>query len=97
MKLPLLYFTCICCFASIFVSAQSSQDIIKIDQDGYYTNAPKIAVLTSDYKTDEYAGSNIGFYLLKANVGDTVYKGALGDIRSSSNSSIKEIAAFYPP
>ncbi len=71
------------------VSAQSSQDIIKIDQEGYYTNAPKIVVLTSDYKPDEYAGANVGFYILRANVGDTVYKGSLGEIRLSANSSIK--------
>ncbi len=81
------------------VSAQSSQNIIKINQDGYYTNAPKIAVVTSDYKTDEYAGAHFGFYILKANIGDTVYKGSLGEIRASANSSIKtriaDFSAFH--
>ncbi|MEO6638932.1 MAG: glycoside hydrolase family 9 protein, partial [Ginsengibacter sp.] len=95
MKLLLLYLIAIFLLSSNLSLGQSSQDIIKIDQDGYYANAPKIAVLTSDYKTDEYAGSNIGFYLLTANVGDTVYKDALSDIHSSSNSSIKTRIADF--
>lgn len=75
--------------------AQSSQDIIKINQEGYYTNAPKIAVVTSDYNKDEYAGNNFGFYIMVADAGDTIYKGKLGDIRSSSNSSVKTRIADF--
>ena len=86
-------------FVSLFlgseVSAQSSQTIIKINQSGYYTKAPKVAVVTSDYKTDEYAGSNFGFYILRANIGDTVYKNRLSEIRSSTNSSIKSRIADF--
>lgn len=80
---------------STTVSAQSSQDIIKINQSGYYTNAPKVAVITSDYSTDEYAGSNFGFYVLRADVGDTVYKSRLSNIRSSTNSSGKTHIADF--
>src|SRR6476659_1989927 len=77
------------------VFAQSSQDIIKINQSGYYPNAPKVAVVTSDYKTDEYAGSDFGFYVLRTNIGDTVYKNRLSDVRSSTNSSIKTRIADF--
>src|SRR3954471_17936738 len=80
---------------SAMISAQSSQNIIKINQSGYYTNAPKVAVVTSDYKTDEYAGSNFGFYVLRANIGDTLYKSRLSDVRSSINSSIKTRIANF--
>ena len=76
-------------------SAQSSQDIIKINQSGYYTAAPKIAVLTSDFSTDEYAGSAFGFYILTADVGDTVFKNKLGPVRTSPNSSIKTRIADF--
>lgn len=75
--------------------AQSSHDIIKINQSGYYTSAPKVAVVTSDFSRDEYAGSNFGFYILTANVGDTVYKNKLSSIRSSTNSSIKTRIADF--
>jgi endoglucanase len=95
MKLSQLCIVPACLFLSCLVSAQSSQNIIKINQCGYYPDAPKIAVLTSDYKTDEYAGSHFGFYVLKANIGDTVYKGALGEVRQSANSSLKTRIADF--
>src|ERR1017187_7387647 len=99
MKLSQLCPAAVFLYLSNIVSAQSSQNIIKINQTGYYPNAPKIAVVTADYKTDEYAGSNFGFYVLKANIGDTVYKGALGAIHQSLNSSTKtriaDFSAFH--
>ena len=81
--------------AGLLAAAQSSQDIIKINQSGYYTHAPKVAVVTGDYKTDEYAGSNFGFFVLKAETGDTALKGALGAIRQSANSSVKTRIADF--
>ncbi|MVN21871.1 glycoside hydrolase family 9 protein [Mucilaginibacter arboris] len=99
MKPAKLFLTSVFLSFGAVVLGQSSQNIIKIDQNGYYPNAPKIAVITSDYKTDEYAGPNFGFYVLKANVGDTVYKSKLSDVRSSANSSIKtriaDFSAFH--
>lgn len=80
-------------YSSLF--AQSSQDLIKINQCGYYTNAPKIAVVTGNYQTDEYAGSNFGFYVLRADKGDTVYKSKFGPLRTSSNSSTKTRIADF--
>lgn len=76
-------------------SAQSSQDIIKIDQEGYYTNASKIAVLTNHNKADEHAEGNVNFYVLKADAGDTAYKGSLGEIHQSGNSSISTRIADF--
>src|SRR3954452_22742575 len=95
MKFCQHLFLAVSLFLNATVFAQSSQDIIKINQSGYYTNAPKVAVVTSDYKTDEYAGSNFGFYVLRANVGDTVYKSRLSDVRSSTNSSAKTRIADF--
>ena len=80
---------------SLLVAAQSSQDIIRINQCGYYPHAPKVAVVTSDYKTDEYAGSDFGFFVLKDGSGDTVYKSRLGPIRQSANSSVKTRIADF--
>lgn len=94
MKLGLLISAFFLGLTSI-ASAQSSHNIIKINQSGYYPNAPKVAVVTGDYKTDEYAGSNFGFYVLRADVGDTVYKSRLGDVRSSTNSTIKSRIADF--
>lgn len=82
-------------FSAFIASGQSSRNIIKINQSGYYPNAPKIAAITIDYKTDEYASSNFGFYVLKANVGDTVYKNKLSEIHTSTNSSTKTRIADF--
>ena len=78
-----------------FVFAQSSQELIKINQSGYYPAAPKIAIVASDYSNDEYAGSNFGFYILKLNSTDTVYKNSLGPVRQSINSSLKTRLADF--
>jgi endoglucanase len=87
--LPVLVFIC------NFLYAQSSQDIIKINQSGYYIKGPKIAIVASDYNKDEYAGEHFGFYILRLNTADTVYKNKLGEIRQSSNSSLKTRLADF--
>src|SRR3954471_6423120 len=95
MKLYQLLLGAVFLFLSATIFAQSSQNIIKINQSGYYTYAPKVAVVTSDYKTDEYAGSNFGFYVLRADIGDTLFKSRLSDVHSSINSSIKTRLADF--
>lgn len=80
--------------ACIQTAAQSSQDIIRINQVGYYPNAPKIALVTGDFQSDEYAG-NFGFFVLREESGDTVFKNSLGSIRSSLNSNIKTRIADF--
>ena len=79
----------------VFGFAQSSQEIIKINQSGYYPVAPKLAVVASDYSNDEYAGSNFGFYVLKLNSTDTVFKNSLGPVKQSANSSLKTRLADF--
>ena len=79
----------------VFGFAQSSQEIIKINQSGYYPAAPKLAVVATDYSNDEYAGSNFGFYVLKLNRSDTVYKNSLGPVKQSANSSLKTRLADF--
>jgi endoglucanase len=89
MKLFQLFLIAVFIFLSTLSFSQSSQDLIKINQSGYYPNAPKIAVLTANFSSDEYAGSRLNFYVLRDNSSDTVYKSSLGDIRQSANSSTK--------
>ncbi|HVG13978.1 MAG TPA: glycoside hydrolase family 9 protein, partial [Chitinophagaceae bacterium] len=76
--------------------AQSSQELIKINQSGYYVKGPKVAVLTSDFKDDDYASKNfLGFFLLRANATDTVFKSALSDLHQSRNSSLQTRIADF--
>lgn len=79
----------------VFVFAQSSHEMIKINQSGYYTGGPKIAAAVSDYANDENAGSNSVFYVLKFNSSDTVFKNKLGAVRQSANSSLKTKLADF--
>ncbi len=76
--------------------AQSSQELIKINQAGYYPKAPKLAIVTSDHKDDDYATKNfLGFYILRVNSSDTVFKNRLGTLRTSKNSSLKTRVADF--
>jgi endoglucanase len=88
----LFFFLLLC---SNLICAQSSQEIIKINQSGYYTGAPKIAIVASDYNNDEYAGKSFGFYVLKLNSSDTVFKNSLGPVVQSPNSSLKARKADF--
>jgi endoglucanase len=101
MKLFQLFIVAVFLFFCTAVFSQSSQDIIKINQSGYYPNATKIAVLTANFSSDEYAGSRLNFYVLRGNSSDTVFKSSLGDIRQSANSSTKtrmmEFSALQQP
>jgi endoglucanase len=80
---------------SYSLNAQSSQEIIKINQSGYYATGPKIAIVVGDYTKDEYAGENFVFYILRLNSTDTVYKNGLGSVRQSANSSLKTRIADF--
>ncbi len=79
---------CCCVFANVLL-AQSSRDLIRINQLGYYPHAAKIAVVASDFRTDEYAGSSLQFFVLKEGTSDTVFKAPLGPVRQSGNSALK--------
>jgi endoglucanase len=96
---PIL-FSCLLFFA-FNLAAQSSQDLIRINQSGYYPAAPKIAVLVSNFEGDEYTSKNFPFYLLKHNAGDTVFENSLSAIQQSANSSLKtriaDFSSFQQP
>jgi endoglucanase len=68
--------------------AQNVTDRIKVNQSGYYPNAPKIAVVTGS--TDAQT-----FYITSTNIKDTLFKGSLSAEMQSRNSSTKtKIADF---
>jgi endoglucanase len=72
----------------VFSSAQNVTDRIKVNQSGYYPNAPKIAVVTGS--TDAQT-----FYITSTNIKDTLFKGSLSAEMQSRNSSTKtKIADF---
>ena len=56
-------------------------DHIRLNQLGFYPNAPKIAVVIND-------SIDNNFYVINTNKHDTVYKGKLSDIHHSNNSSL---------
>lgn len=61
---------------------------IKLNQSGFYPNAPKIAVLTgSDSSTD--------FYITSTNLRDTVFTGKLSEEKQSDYSSTKTRIANF--
>src|SRR3954447_8401285 len=73
------------CFSSY---SQTVSDRIKVNQLGYYTNAPKIAVITGS--TDAQT-----FYVTSTNIRDTLFTGKLSEEKQSTNSSTKtKIADF---
>jgi endoglucanase len=62
--------------------AQTITDRIKINQLGYYTKAPKIAIVTGT--TDAQT-----FYITSTNIKDTLFTGKLSNEKQSANSSTK--------
>src|SRR5687767_11003941 len=74
---------CGTCFSQVSVTAR-----IHLNQVGFYTDAPKKAVLTGNATTPV-------FYVTTTNLRDTVYTGQLGVAKQSSNSNtITRIADF---
>jgi hypothetical protein len=62
--------------------AQAQQNIIRIDQEGYYPNAPKMAVFViSPGISIDSTAKEIPFYLTGINGMDTVFRGMLSGIR----------------
>ncbi|MCW3092549.1 MAG: glycoside hydrolase family protein [Ferruginibacter sp.] len=70
------------------VNAQVKPGGIQLNQEGFYPNAGKLAVVTKKATGD-------AFYLLSANLKDTVYTGSLGSpLQSKNSSTITRIADF---
>lgn len=76
----------------MFLSANSfSQNVttrIKLNQLGFYPNAPKTAVVTGSISTTN-------FYITSANLRDTVFNGTLSDEKQSAYSSTKTRIADF--
>jgi endoglucanase len=86
MKTCLLAF---CCLLSVAVAqAQQSPNPIRINQEGYYVQAPKVAAVVGDVAANQ-------FYILSAVKNDTVYRGALSAVKQSTNSSLQTRLADF--
>jgi endoglucanase len=71
------------------LQAQDSALFIRLDQEGFYPNAPKIAILTGQTnKTGVLPLLNTSFYVIRENSQDTIFRGELSASRSSLNSSL---------
>lgn len=78
--------------------AQDTLSNIRFDQEGFYPNGPKIAVLTApDIHAPDFPAGKTAFYIYHENESAPVFKGELSEIRHSSNSSsVTRIADFSP-
>ncbi len=84
-KLSTFFFSLLFALTSL---SQNVTDRIKVNQLGYYTNAPKVAVVTGS--TDAQT-----FYITSTNIKDTLFTGKLSEEKQSSNSSTKTKVADF--
>ena len=63
------------------LQAQQLDEHIRLNQSGFYPNAPKIAVVIND-------SIDHNFYVVNADKHDTIYTGTLSDVQHSNNSSL---------
>jgi len=70
------------------VRSQILPDDIKLNQEGFYPNAPKSAVVTNHFATSD-------FYLTSENLKDTFFTGVLSAERQSAYSSTKTRIADF--
>ncbi len=89
MKIYILLLSCLLTlFSNKRVGAQKLTENIKLNQVGFYTNAPKKAILTGG-STEKY------FYITSTNLRDTFFTGPLGAIDTSAYSStLTQLADF---
>ena len=70
------------------LKAQQVSDRIKINQLGFYTHSPKVAIVTG--QTNERA-----FFITSTNASDTLFQGTLsGEQQSSNSSTLTRVADF---
>ncbi len=78
------------------ICAQDSLTGIRLDQEGFYPKAPKIAILAG--KFDKSSGNlqdKTAFYVILEKNSDTVFRGELSAIRKSNNSSLQTRTADF--
>src|SRR6185312_6660102 len=87
-RVYLKYITAILLFLPYFSFSQTVTDRIKLNQVGFYPNAPKVAVVTGEFSGDD-------FYIATTNLRDTVFKGKLSEEKQSAYSSTKTRIAVF--
>lgn len=77
-------------FLSFTACAQTQQVVnsIRIDQEGYYAQAPKMAAVVGNMPATK-------FYIIGASHNDTLYRGTLSGLKQSSNSSLQTKLADF--
>jgi len=93
-----LHISLLCFFYLISqnIWAQDSLTGIRLDQEGFYPKAPKVAILIA--KLDKSSGNlqeTTTFYVIREKNSDTVFRGELSAIRKSNNSSLQTRAADF--
>jgi len=87
MKKIFLFYHAILIGGALF--AQGTTDQIKLNQLGFYTHGPKLAIVTTEIPLKD-------FYVISAvDEKDTVFKGSLGGLQKSLNSSLKTQVADF--
>ena len=95
MKLHVSLMFCLF-FISHGLRAQDSLIFIRLDQEGFYPKAPKIAVLVGNLNKSSFNSLNkTSFYVIRENNPDTVFRDELSGIRFSSNSSLQTRTADF--
>ena len=85
-RFMIILFFVLSCFHNGF--SQNLTEEIKVNQSGFYPNAPKIAVITG-------ATAGSAFYITTSNLRDTVFSGTLGEEKQSAYSSTKTRIADF--
>ncbi|MEO5682954.1 MAG: glycoside hydrolase family 9 protein [Chitinophagaceae bacterium] len=72
----------------IYAQAQTVDNVIRLNQLGFYPYAPKIAIVVLNTSAND-------FCIVAVDSHDTVYKGRLGPVMQSNNSSLQTRAADF--
>ena len=87
---------CVLVFIVKYSTAQDSPNSIRLDQEGFYPNAPKIAIVTGySANTDSDLNHHALFYVIRESSRDTVYTGELSALHFSKNSSLQTRTANF--
>ncbi len=70
------------------LQAQNPVNAIRINQEGYYVYAPKLAAVAGNIPARD-------FYIVGAGLADTLYRGMLSEQKQSSNSSLQTKLADF--
>jgi len=78
------------CYLLSVTLAQAQQPVnpVRINQEGYYVQGPKVAAIVGGISADK-------FYILAAAKSDTLYRGTLSTVKQSTNSSLQTKLADF--